>query len=460
MPTPGSSYSIAPGPPDAFPESISLAWQDLLGLFLDANRQYGDVVRFRIDRQVVHLLCHPDHIKHVLQDRSSNYHKTAIYERGKSVLGQGLLSSEGDFGLRQRRLMQPGFHIQRLATLVTVMTDVTAESLDRWGLCADSGQALNISSEMVRLCLQIVGKAIFGTTTLVEADQVGIALKTVFKQLARSLETPFAPPENVTGSGDQDFQEALHTLEGAVYSIIDEHRHKKSDNNSLLSMLLLARNAETGESMDIREVRDEAMTLFFAGYSTTAIALTWIWQLLAMSPLVERQLHTEVDDILGGRTPTFTDLPQLTYTSMVIKESLRIHPPSWMIARSVVQDDEISGYYIPGGTLIFLSPYITHRHPAFWNNPEHFDPQRFAPERALGRPRYAYFPFSGGPHQCIGNNFAMILLQLVITMIAQRYSLRPTFRHSTKPEHRFGLSTRKSMLILRRRLATDRIRMP
>jgi cytochrome P450 len=227
-----------------------------------------------------------------------------------------------------------------------------------------------------------------------------------------------------------------------VHDIITHRRNQYTDTGDLLSMLLLARDEEMGQGMDDQQVRDEVITLLIAGHETVSTALTWTWDLLSQYPHVERQLHTELDNVLGGHLPKVEHLAKLSYTRMVLEEALRLYPPAWIFGRKAIADDEIGGYSIPANSIIVLSPYITHRHPAFWGNPEVFDPERFIPKRSTDRPHFAYFPFGGGPRMCIGNNFALMEMQLILATVAQRYKLRLVPGHPVEPEACLSLRPR------------------
>lgn len=285
----------------------------------------------------------------------------------------------------------------------------------------------------MRLTLRIVGQALFSIDLSDEADTVGQGFSAVRKLLQSYVFRPF-PPLSVPTPRNRRLNAAIRSLDGVVQGIIDERRQHNADSGDLLSMLLLARDEETGEGMNDRQLRDEVMTLLLAGHETTANALTWMWYLLSQHPDVEARLHTELDKVLGGNIPTVDHLPDLKYTRMVIEEALRLYPPVFGFGRKATGEDELGGYYVPANTLIWLSPYVTHRHPDFWQQPEVFDPERFSPESAANRPHYAYFPFGGGPRLCIGSNLAMMEAQLITATIAQRYLLRLVPDHPVEPE--------------------------
>lgn len=442
------TLKIAPGPRGLpLVGSLPAFRRDPLGFYLNARREFGDVIRFRGGPWTWYLLAHPDDVRHVLQHNHPNYRKGRFYDLLRPTLGEGLLTSEGSFWLRQRRLAQPAFHRQRLAAFGAIMTDATAALLKRWRPYAASGEPFNIAREMMRLTLEIVGRTLFSTDVTGEADAVGRALTVVIKHV-NDLETRFFPlPANFPTPANRRYRRAQRTLDEVVRHVIEERRRAGTDHGDLLSMLLLAQDEETGATMSDRHLRDEVMTIFLAGHETTANTLSWTVYLLSKHPDVERRLHAELVEVLGGRTPTVEDLPRLRYTGMVIEEALRLYPPVWGFGRQAITDDEIGDYYLPANSLVILSPYVTHRHPDFWENPEDFDPERFTPERAAGRPRFACFPFSAGPRQCIGNAFAMMEAQLILAMVAQTYRLDLVPGHPIEPEPTVTLRPRYGVMM-------------
>jgi cytochrome P450 len=365
----------------------------------------------------------------------------------KPMMGEGLLTSDGDFWRRQRRLSQPAFHRQQIGAFAGTMTSIAEEMLERWQPVAARGQLIDVSAEMIRLTLSIVSKTLFNTDVGAEANTVGEAITVAFKEFDRRLAALFTLPDVVPTPSRRRLHNAIQTLDRVVYRIIEERRRAGEDIGDLLSMLVFARDEETGESMSDKQLRDEVMAIFLAGHETTANALNWIWYLLSKHPAVERRLHDELAAVLGGRIPTLEDLPKLSYTTMVIEESLRLYPPAWVIERRSIAADQIGPYVIPPGSTIIPSQYITHRHPAFWDNPEGFDPERFTPERVAARPRFAYFPFGGGPRVCIDNNFAMMELQLILATVTQRYRLALVPGHPVELDPMITLRPRYGILM-------------
>ncbi|MBE3558192.1 MAG: cytochrome P450 [Ktedonobacteraceae bacterium] len=425
----------APGPAwyTAFGNTLRMQ-RDPLHFLLEAARQYGDVVHLSLIFGTFYLINHPDGVKHVLQENNRNYDKNVFdYNILRQLLGRGLLTDDGESWLRQRRLMQPAFHRQRIAAFGTLMSDATVDMLERWSARAKADEPLDIAQEMVRLTLKIVGQALFDLDLSAETDTVGQAFLTVNRHLSEYLYQPFVPL-GVPTPRNRRFWAASRELNQVVDEIIQQRRLRNEDTGDLLSMLLLARDEETGQGMDDRQLRDEVLTLLLAGHETTSNALSWTWYLLSQHPGVEQRLREELDRVLAGRLPTVNDLPELPYSRMVIEEAMRLYPPAWAFSRNVLKGDEIGGYRIPRGSIVLLCPYTTHRHPAFWHEPERFDPERFAAGQVANRPRYAYFPFGGGPRQCIGNNFALIEAQIILTTVLQRYSLHLAPHAVVQPE--------------------------
>jgi cytochrome P450 len=415
--------------------------RDPLRLLTEARRRYGDFVRFRLGPYRIYLLSHPDYIAHVLQKNPRNYLKDG-YEHIE-IVGNGLLASEGDFWRRRRRIAQPAFHRERLAEMAQTMTDATERMLGRWD-ARSTDEPLDVDAEMSRLTLEIVGRTLFSAEVGEEAGGVGAALETVlylgFQRTGR-----FVPvPSGVPTPKNRRYRNAVRHLNGVVEDLISGRRTNGGGEGDLLDMLLEARDADTGEGMDERQLRDEVMTILTAGYETTARALTWTWYLIDANSHVRERLERELDG-LNGRTPEFEDLDRLTYAKMVVQESMRLFPPVWGLSRLVAHEDEIGGYRVPKGSRVVISQYVTHRHPDLWKEPKTFNPERFTPERSAGRPRYAYFPFSGGPRQCIGNNFATMEAVLILATIARRYRLTLALGHPVEPEPSFTLRSRHGM---------------
>jgi cytochrome P450 len=418
-----------------------------LGLYLRARQQYGDVVRYRMGHIHVQQLTHPNHVKYVLADAAARYPKGTVFDKTRPLVGNGLLTSEGDFWKRQRRLAQPAFHRERLAALGTMMTETAAQTLQQWEALVTAGQPIPVAREMMRLTLQVAVQALFSADVSAHAKTVGEAFSRALEITNERIISPlpYLPLlYRLPTPANRAFQRAVATL-GTIVGDIIRQRREVEEKHDLLGMLMAARDEETGERMDDAQLRDEVMTLLLAGHETTATALSWTFHLLDQHPEVEATLHAEVDAALGGRTPTVADLPRLRYVGCVVEEAMRLFPPIWAIPRVPREDDVVDGFRIPQGEILILVPYVTHRHPDFWPEAERFDPTRFLPERAKERPRWAYLPFGGGQRQCVGNSFAMMEAQLVLAMVAQRFRLRGVPGVPVVPEASVTLRPRGSL---------------
>jgi cytochrome P450 len=419
---------LPPGPKRRFLiGNFPFGTRDPLGLLTSWARQYGDIFYYRALHFRVYFLNHPDYIESVLVTNSRNFIKGRGLQANRRVFGNGLLTSEGDFWLRQRRLAQPAFHRDRIAAYGGVMVAYAERMLGAWR----EGETRDVHQDMMRLTLEIVAKALFNAEVAGEVEEVGAALEVLMEQnsggrmllpLLRSLPTP----------GNLRYRRAVRRLDEIVYAIIRKRRASDHDAGDLLSMLLDAQD-EDGSRMTDRQLRDEALTLILAGHETTAISLSWTWYLLAQHPEVEANLWRELDEVLGGRAPSVDDLPRLPYTEMVVKESMRLYPPAYAMARMARQDCEIAGYRVHAGSSLVMSQWVMHRDPRYYQEPETFNPDRWAGDLAKRLPKFAYFPFGGGPRLCIGAPFAMMETVLLLATIAQRYRLSLAPGHPVEP---------------------------
>ncbi|HEX5157010.1 MAG TPA: cytochrome P450 [Ktedonobacterales bacterium] len=447
--------SHLPGPPWHTAVGNTLRFlRHALDFSQEMRNRYGDVVSVPTLMGRLTLVFHPDGVRRVLQENHLNYNKDIPDYRILSlVLGKGLLTNDGESWLQQRRLIQPAFHRDRIAALGTLITDATAIWLDQLEAAhaIGSGRPLDIPQEMSRLTLSIVCKALFGTDLPAEAlERVSRALTTVNHLLAEAFYLPgilsLPTPQR------HRLRAARRELHAVVDTIIQQRRESGEERGDLLAMLLDARDAETGVGMSNQQLRDEILTLLLAGHETTANTLSWTFYLLAQHPDTVANLQAEYRDIMQGRLPKMDDLPQLPLTRMVVEESMRLYPPAWAVGRNALAEDEIGGYVIPKRAYVLVFQYVTQRHPDFWERPDAFDPGRFAAERATGRHRFAYFPFGGGPHLCIGNQFAMIEAQLILATVLSRYQLllSPTARVIPEPLVTLRPGGNLSMTIYRR----------
>lgn len=401
---------------------------------------YGDIAYFKLGPQNVFLFNHPDHIRDILVTRQSNFTKSRMLQRAKVLLGEGLLTSESPFHLRQRRLAQPAFHRERLAGYAATMSAYGVKTRERW----QAGVEMDIAHEMMRLTLAIVGRTLFSADVEAEAAQIGEALTSVLRMFDL-LMLPFSEYlEKLPLPAVRRFEKARKTLDDTIYGIIRERRASGEDTGDLLSMLLLTQDEEGGGMTDL-QVRDESLTLFLAGHETTANALTWTWYLLSQHPEVEAKLHQELDSVLAGRTPTFEDLPNLRYTEMIFAEAMRLYPPAWAIGRLSKQPFEIGGVDVPAKTICIVSPFVTHRDAKYYPDPERFDPERWTPEAREARPKFAYFPFGGGARVCIGERFAWMEGALLIATIGRKWRLRLVPNHRVEMQPLITLRTKYGM---------------
>ena len=442
---------IAPGPP-GYPLIGNLIEfrRDVLQLGVDAARAYGDVVRFRLGPHVIHLINHPTHVEHVLVHNQTNYDRaTRSAAQIALVCGQSLLTTSGAVWLRERRLVQPAFQQRRADAFVSVMTSATGAMLDRWLSHARDGRPLDIASELGRLTYTIVGKALFGADVSRDADTVERALGTLLDHTYARLERLVNLPLWVPSPRNRRFRDARRAIDRVVYRIINERRDGHEDHADLLAHLLRAVDDGASGAMTNEQLRNETITLLLSGHETTANALSWTLFLLATHPEIERRFRSELSAVLGdAREPSLEDISRLEYTGMVINEALRLYPPIWILERRAIEDDLIGGYHIPGGSTVVVSPFILHRHEAFWPDPGSFEPERFAAAQIAGRPAHAFLPFGAGPHHCIGAHFAMLEARLVLVMLAQRYRLELVPHHPVEPKAgitlrlRYGLRMR------------------
>jgi enediyne biosynthesis protein E7 len=420
---------IAPGPRgELLIGNLRAFRRDVLKLMLDSAKNFGDVVRFRLGPLVVHLLNHPDHVEHVLQSGSRNYDKaTRSSAKIRLISGDSLLVSNGDLWKRQRRLMQPTFHRQRIASLATEMIGFINTMLEGWRANLATGQTLDVASEMMHLTYRIVGKTLLGVDVGNDSAAVEHAMGTMLTHTYRSWGSILAFPPSFPTPANLRFRHALQAVDDVVRRIIAKQRDgQEASADNLLSMLLAVRD-EDGQGLSDTELRNETITFLLAGHETTANALAWTFYLLSENPSVEEQLRAELSQVLGERSPGVEDLPKLTFTNMVIHESLRLYPTIWAMERHALADDAIGGFHIPAGSSIVISPYVLHRNESFWPKPELFDPARFKVRHK------AYIPFGSGPRFCIGNEFAMMEARLIIPMVMQAFHLKLVPGHRVEP---------------------------
>jgi cytochrome P450 len=401
-------------------------------VFMSAARRFGEVVYFKIGPRRGYLITSPSDIRHVLQDNARNYHKSPLYDKLRLSIGNGLLTSEDEFWLRQRRIAQPAFHRHRIAALASVMAEAARDAAAQWETIASAGRPVDIGEEMMRLTRTVVLRALLGADLGPFGAEVDGAWTIINQHIGESFWS-LGFTDRWPTPKYRRFQAARAVLRAAVDHVIGERRRSPSDRGDLLSMLMSARDEETGEAMTDEQLRVEVTTFLLAGQETTSLALTWTWYLLSQHPGAARRLEEEIDGVLSGRPPEYADLANLPYARMVVDEAMRLFPPAWGFSRQALNDDELGGYHLPRGWLAFVMPYVLHRLPAFWDDPDAFDPERFTPERSATRSKYVYLPFGAGPRQCIGSHFALIEAQLVLATLAQSYRLQLAPGHRIEP---------------------------
>jgi cytochrome P450 len=405
------------------PEMVS----DMLGLFTRTAREYGGIAQFQLLNKSYLLVTNPDYVKYILQDNYKNYIRGRSVETGRVLLGNGLPLIDGEFWLRERRMLQPAFHRERLGKLVNTVTAVIDEFMQDWSARAKKNQILDLDDEMMRLTLTAIIKSMFSSPIDEKIPSLSHAFQAASKFMLSRSQQMIQLPLSVPLPRHLEYNRALNILNDTIYPLIaDGRKHPKDD---LLGMMLEMRDADSGEGFSDQQARDEVVTIFFAGHETTAATLAWAFYLLSQHAEVEERLRAEVQSVLHGSAPAFADLPKLVYMQQVINEVLRLYPAAYLFAREAILDDVLDGYPIPAKTLIFISPYVGHRDPKYWPDPERFDPERFVPEQVASRPRHLYYPFGEGPHVCIGNNFAVMEMQLILAMTLQRFRLRLVPNH-------------------------------
>ena len=421
---------------------------DVLELMARTRREYGDIFRLRLGPFDFIVLHDPALIREVVLERAADFSRSPSYDGLRLILGNGLLTSEGEHWQRQRKLMTPAFHYKQLRGFGEVMVRCASEHADRWDahLRKRPDEPLDIHEELVALTFRIVGLTLFSTELSAASGPMGPALATVVEHANYVTTQLFltAPPW-IPSARNRKFEAAKRVVDELVYGIIERRRRLGEAHDDVLDMLMNATDASGHHRMSDVDLRDEVTTLVMAGHETTAQALTWTFMLLSQHPEAERRVVEEVRAVCGERPPTIDDLELLPYTGWVIDESLRLYPPAWMFERYTKHELELGGYTIPRNTILAVTPWTLHRHPAHWRNPEGFDPERFGPERSAGRSRYAYLPFGGGPRRCIGINFALYEAKLVLATLLQRFCLELVPGQKLQPSAEVTLRPREGL---------------
>ncbi len=379
-------------------------------------QEYGDVMQIRLGTTAIYMVSSPELIEQVLVTNNKKYRKSRFTQRRKNLFGNGLIFSEGDFWLRQRRLMQPAFHQKRIASYGAAMVAQSQRVAENW----QDGQELSIHEEMMQLSLEIVTKTLFDSETTGDVQRIGKVLDILIEQVSAAAVRPLQYPDWIPTPGNRQYNAALGELNVIIRQIISEHRQRTNDGDDLLSTLLQMQD-EDGSRMTDKQLRDEVVNLYIAGHETVAMAMSYAWRLLANHPEVEEKLATELMEVLNGRVPTIEDLPRLPYTEQIMNEALRLYPPVWGVFRDCQEADELGGYVIKPGTVMLLSTWVVHHDARFYAEPEEFRPERWEKQAVQQRPRYAYFPFGGGQRLCIGNIFALVEARLILATLAQKW---------------------------------------
>ncbi len=417
--------------------------RDAISFVVGMAQQYGDVAHFRLGPYHVHLISNPDYIRDILVERAD------LFPRGRysrdllsKSLGLGLLTSDGAYHRQQRRLAQPAFHHKRVGAYAESMVALSRRLVDGW----QSGQVYDIAEEMMKLTLYIVAKTLFNTEmTDGSASIIGSAVTAVQEFTNHEFQTLLSLPEWVPTAFNRRHKRAQAAMHGEIRRMIEQHRASGEDTGDLLSMLMLTTDEETGQHMTDEQLLAESLAILAAGHETTANALNFTWYLLSQYPAVETKFREELGRVLAGRLPTFEDLPQLAYTNMIVKESMRLYPPAWAFNREPAQDVEIGGYTIRKGEMIMFSPYALGHDSRFYDDPEAFLPERWADGLEKRLPRYVYITFASGPHVCIGQQFATMEAALLLATIAQRYRLEPVIGYKLELDALITLRPRGRM---------------
>lgn len=398
--------------------NLSELRRDPLEFYTNLHKNLGDVVHYRLGFTKCYMLTKPEGIQHVLKDNHSNYRKTVFYKKMRPLVGLGLLTSDGEFWRQQRRLSQPAFHRDQLERYATVMSNSVHSMLAKWS----QRNQVELTEEMMSLTLEIGSQSLFGTELVQEADSIKKATTTTLNHMMHKFESLFDVPEFIPTPRNLRFQKANRNITQAVSKIIANKRQIDSSKD-LLTSLMKAKDEKTGASMSEKQLRDEVVTLLLASQETTAMALCWTLYLLSKHPIEQKRIERELETELKGNPPTASSVSQLTYLNQVIQESMRLYPPAWWYGRTPIKDDEICGFRIPAGSVITILPYVLHRDPTIWPNPEQFIPSRFSESETAKRSIYSYIPFAAGPRNCIGKDFALLEIKLILANILRRFRL-------------------------------------
>ena len=439
-----TSKTLAPSPPaNILTGHLNGLRKDVLGLMLAGTRDHGDIVRYRIGPLTIHLVNHPDFISHVLVKNRQNYDKQSRSSAAlRLICGESLLTANSASWKKRRRIIQPMFHQQAIEGFLETISECTNTMLDDWSEKAARGAPVEVASEMMKLTFRIVGLCLFGTELAREAATVEDAMHTLVSHTYIRYQSILSPPAFLPTPANRRFKKALAEVDEIVAALITSHRSNPPAVPDLLTMLLEGKDAETSEPISDQDIRNEAIAFLLAGHETTANSLAWSLHLLSTHPEAAREVATEFSETCGTRQPTMADLPSLKKALHVFEESNRLYPPIWAMERRAIEHDEIGGYHIPKGSGVIISPYALHRHPAFWNDPETFDPTRF---ETHDHP--AYLPFGAGQRFCIGKEFALAEARIILPSILQRFKIHPLPDQLAEPEPAITLRIRNGLKI-------------
>ncbi|MEL6864239.1 MAG: cytochrome P450 [Bacteroidota bacterium] len=422
------AFEDIPGPSQLpiLGNALSFASKNRLQWMAGLSAQYGRLIRLRFLNKRVILLQDPQWIQYVLQKNYKNFSKKGrSLDKGRVILGNGLFTNEGESWRKQRKLAQPAFYKQKLEGIAQIMIDCIQEMLDNWALEAAANRPIDLAKEMMRLTLNVVTKAMFSSSlSKAEFELFAQTFPDILKETNRRILNPLTDLNIPTSKVSLHYERMIKDLDAIIYRMIEDRRQRKQPYNDLLGMLMSAVEEDGNTRMSEKQLRDEVMTIFLAGHETTAQALCWAFYLLHQHPAIQQQLDTEINAVLGQDPPTAADYRRLPYTIKVIKETLRLYPPVALYLRCTIQPFEMAGYHIPSETRFIIPPYMLHRDPAYWEQADRFDPERFSAEREKQRPKFVYFPFGGGPRICIGNNFAMMEAVFALSMIFQKFQVK------------------------------------
>lgn len=414
--------------------------RDPVAAFTRAHSEVGDIARMRVGPQQLVTVARPEYVQQVLVGHQNRYSKeTRGYIKMRLILGDGLVTSEGDFWKRQRRIANPAFRRKAVAGFGQSMAEAALATADRWAAAAQTGEPIDVAKEMMRLTLRIAGETLFSMDLTGDAEEMGEAVSSMLEAFSVLTTAPGPYPELWPTPTARRFRKGLRTLDRIVGEIIAERRSSGEVKHDLLGMFMDAQDVETGERMTDRQLRDEVMTMILAGHETTANALAWTFYLLSENPEIAADVRTEIDANLGDAMPTMAAMQSLPLTMRVLQESMRLYPPVWMLSRRAEQDDVIGGYLVKKGSFVYMPVTVMHRHPDLWEQPDKFDPDRFTDERVAARKasgvhKFAYLPFSGGQRKCIGDHFAKMELVVCLAVLLRRFEARLVEGHPVVPE--------------------------